>query len=106
MAQFGYSYNELGLALNKRSTGHKSQMHLENRENRLKERMGKLTGEAERLKVSGASESVREAHRILWYVEGIVGQDICVDIMDELLAKFRKLDLLPTHYHYPEIYRV
>ena len=51
-----------------------------------------------------AEAKVREADRVLWAVKGILELRVQVNVILGLLMKFRKFDVVPTHYNYPELF--
>ena len=51
-------------------------------------------------------EEFREADRILWAVEGILERKLLVNVIRALLVKFRRLDIVPLHFNYPELYQI
>ena len=53
-----------------------------------------------------AKQKVREADRILWAVKGIIEHKLLFNVITGLVVKFRRLDIVPTHYNYPELYQL
>ena len=59
-----------------------------------------------RVESKEAIQKVREADRILWAVKGIIEHKLIVSVITGLLVKFRRLDIVPTHFNYPELYHL
>jgi hypothetical protein len=55
---------------------------------------------------SGDKANAREAERVLWALNGVLELKLLVNPVRELLQRFKRLDLVPTHYKYPEFYRI
>ena len=49
-------------------------------------------------------KQVRKADRLIWAVDGVVEKKLHVVVIADLLRKFKKIDVVPTHYNYPELY--
>jgi len=55
---------------------------------------------------AGDKKNAREAERVLWALNGVLDQKLLVNPVREMLNHFKKVDIVPTHYHYPEFYRI
>ena len=60
----------------------------------------------EQLEHLGDSLSLRDAKRALWAIRGVKEERLRYYIVRRLLDKFTKLDIVPTHFHYPEVYQL
>ena len=49
---------------------------------------------------------VRDVQRGLWALHGVMDKKFLVCPIKSLLERFNQLDILPTHYDYPELYRI
>lgn len=54
----------------------------------------------------GNSKRLREAQRIIWAINGVLDHKLLVNPVRELLNHFKNQDVVPTHYNYPELYRI
>ena len=49
-------------------------------------------------------KKIRELQRQLWEITGEVDKGIDLDALKQVNEKFKKMDLVPAHYNYPELY--
>ena len=68
----------------------------------------KLKYERRQLKYEerGNVKKERDSRRILWAINGAKLHKLLINPLRDLLQRFRRLDLIPTHYEYPELYRI
>ena len=49
-------------------------------------------------------KKLREANRELWAITGELDENFDPGALKKVLDRFSLLDLVPTHYNYPELY--
>ena len=46
----------------------------------------------------------RRLLRMLWYVKGLREHDLEPALLEGIYQKYERIDQVPMHYHYPELY--
>ena len=49
---------------------------------------------------------MREFERQIWFFGGALIHGFNIPLLEEIYEKYREIDAVPTHYHYPSLYEL
>mmetsp|Transcript_19819 Transcript_19819/g.24502 ORF Transcript_19819/g.24502 Transcript_19819/m.24502 type:complete len:95 (+) Transcript_19819:497-781(+) len=58
----------------------------------------------QRLPDAKGKESLKIKLR-LWVLEGVLVEGLAMDILNSIAGKYAKIELVPSHYFFPELYQ-
>lgn len=100
-----HEYSQLGFELNKRLPFSCKRKELAYQEN-LKKIEESILQRIEQYKSKNDKKMLRHYERSLWALNATKLFNIDMKAILPLFTKFEKLDLIPTHYNYPELYQL